>query len=107
MWSIITDELLTSIGFKRERIWSKTQNNFTLKYSIDGFDGTIDFIATFCSPGADSPEEQVENGSSIEYLIENCQSPYHVYGGDFHIVSIDLEAELMLLISCLKIEVQY
>jgi len=107
MWSLITDELLTSVGFSRQRIWSEKQKNFTLKYSIEGFDGQIDLVATFCAPGAWSPEHQVEEGSSIEFLIKHCQGSYHVYGGEFHIVSIDLEAELLMLMSCLKIRVSY
>jgi len=104
MWTLISDKLLCSVGFKRQRIWCDKQQNFTLKYSIEGFDGEIDIISTFCSPGSLSPEKQVESASGIEYLIQYCQGTYHVYGGDFHIVSIDLEAELLMLLSVLKID---
>lgn len=103
--SLITDGLLISLGFKRERTWDARQDNFTLKYSIEGFDGQIDLYASFCAPGSWSPEKQVEDGSDIDFLIENCQNGYHVYGNDFHIVTIDSEAELVALVSCLKIDI--
>ena len=101
---MITDKLLISLGFSRQRIWCRDQENFTLKYSIEGYDGQIDIVATFCAPGALSPEEQVERASGMDFLINHCQSPYQVWGGDFHIVSIDLEPELLMLMTCLKIE---
>ena len=105
MWTLISDKLLTSIGFNRQRIWCEKQENFTLKYSIEGFDGQIDIIATFYYPGLLPPNEQVENGSNIKYLIEHCNNPsYHVYGGDYHITTINLEAELFILLSSLKID---
>lgn len=101
---LITDELLISLGFERKRIWNEKQENFTLKYSIEAFDGQIDIISTFCSPGAWSPDRQIEEGSGIDFLIKHCHGSYHVYGGDFHIVSIDLKSELLTMMSCLKIE---
>ena len=104
MYATISDKLLISLGFKKTRVWRENDKNFTLKYSIEGFDGQIDLYAQFCAPSTFSPEEQVENHSDIKYLTKYCQSPYHIYGGDFHIVSIDLEAELLLLLSVLKIE---
>ena len=105
MWTLISDKLLTSIGFNCQRVWCKKQENFTLKYSIDGFDGQIDIIATFCAPGSLPPNVQVENASSIKYLIEHCNNhSYHVYGGDYHITTINLEAELFILLSSLKID---
>lgn len=108
MWTKINDNLLTFLGFKRERVFRKQDNNFTLKYSIEGYDGQIDLYAQFASPNAISPEEQVENASDIEHLLKYTGDwGYHVYGGDFHITTIHLEAELMMLISTLKIDVQY
>lgn len=108
MWTNITDKLLLSLGFKRERIWSERQHNFTLKYTIEGYSCPIDLIATFCAPGADSPEYQVENGSDIGYLIENTKDyGYNVYAGKSHIVTIHLEAELLMLMSALKIDKEY
>lgn len=102
----ISDNLLLSLGFKRERVWREVDKNFTLKYSIEGYDGQIDLYAQFCAPSAFTPEEQVENGSDIGYLIKNTgEWGYHVYGGTFHIVTIYLKSELLMLMSCLKIKV--
>lgn len=104
----INDNLLMSLGFKRERVFRKKDNNFTLKYSIKGYDGQIDLYAQFAAPNAITPEEQVENASDIEHLLKYTgEWGYHVYGNDFHITTIHLEAELMMLISALKIEFQH
>ena len=97
-----------SLGFNRERVFRKQDNNFTLKYSIDGYDGQIDLYAQFANPNAITPAEQVESASDVEYLLK-CTGDwgYHVYGNDFHITTIHLEAELFMLISTLKIDVNY
>tara|TARA_R100000541_G_scaffold3938_2_gene11195 strand:- start:1506 stop:1838 length:333 start_codon:yes stop_codon:yes gene_type:complete len=105
MWTKINDKLLISLGFKRKRVFCKRDNNFTLKYSIEGYDGQIDLLAQFASPNAISPEEQVEYASDIEHLLKYTGDwGYHVYGNDFHITSIYFEYELMMLITALKIE---
>jgi len=104
MEKLISDELLCSLGYTRTRIWSEHQKNFTLKYSIEGYDGQIDLIGTFCAPGALSPEEQIEKASSIEYLVNNMQGAYAVMGGEFHFVTIFTKVKLLELMALLKIE---
>ena len=80
----INDKLLTSLGFKRKRVFWKKDNNFTLKYSIEGHDGQIDLYAQHTAPNTITPEEQVENASDIEHLLKYTGDwGYHVYGNDF------------------------
>jgi hypothetical protein len=99
----LSDGDLIKYGFKRQRIWSKKQENFTLEYVIEGYDGIIRIIPTFNCPGCSSPDYQVDHQSGIDYLLEHCQSPYGVYGDDFHIVSIDTLLEFIMLMASLKI----
>lgn len=100
----LSDSDLIFFGFHRRRIWSDHQDNFTLEYTINGYDGIIRLIPTFCCPGCNEPEYQVDHESDIDYLIQHCQSPYAVYGDDFHIVSIDSLLEFCMLMASLKID---
>lgn len=103
---LITDEFLINLGFKRRRVFHIRDNNFTFKYTIEGYDGDLDLIAQHCAPGAIDPEEQIEYYSNVENLIEDTGNwGFHVYGENYHLTTIYTQDELLFLLKALKIDI--
>jgi hypothetical protein len=101
----ITDKLLINLGFKRERFYCKHFEAFRLKYIIEGYDDDIILKSYTSISGYKTPEQQVEEYSSIDDLIHCSQPPYQVYSGDSHITTISNMHQLIELSRVLDIEV--
>lgn len=101
----ITDKLLIQLGFKRERFYCKHFESFRLKYIIDGYDDDIILKSYTSISGYKTPEQQVEEYSSIDDLINYSQPPYQVYCGNGHITTISNMHQLIELSRVLDIEV--
>lgn len=101
----ITDELLIKLGFKRERFYCKQFKAFRLKYIIEGYDDDIILKSYTSISEYKTPEQQVEEYSSIDDLIHFSQPPYQVYCGNGHITTISYMHQLIELSKVLHIEV--
>ena len=98
----ITDKLLIKLGFKRERFYCKHFEAFRLKYIIEGYDDDIILKSYTSISGYKTPEQQVEEYSSIDDLIAYSQPPYQVYCGNGHISTISKMHQLIELIKVLN-----
>jgi hypothetical protein len=103
-------DFLKDMGFKCERKWDNSINQFRLSYTIEGYDCTVIVspLPQIAMSGYNlmSPKVQVENLSSMEDLKVHNIGDYQVYINTMnnHLTTLNSQNEMLELFSAMKVK---